>query len=193
MNAIQEYWFDVHGDNHPPGYTPSVVTMIWGGKGANGTWFTANPEMVHGINWLPFHGGSLYLGAYPDYVRKNYAALVRENKGAAWREWPDLIWMYLALVDPRDALAQFNAHESTFKPEAGNSKANTYYWLHSLNDLGQVQRGITADYPLYACFRKGPVTSYVVYNMESQARTVTFSDGTAVQAARKGFFIQRAR
>jgi len=33
MNAIQEYWFDVHGDNRPPGYTSSVVTMVWGRQG----------------------------------------------------------------------------------------------------------------------------------------------------------------
>ena len=49
MQAIQEYWFDVHDENHPATFTPSVVTMVWGGKGANATWFTANPEAVHGI------------------------------------------------------------------------------------------------------------------------------------------------
>ena len=29
MNAIQEYWFDVRDENHPPAFTPSVATMIW--------------------------------------------------------------------------------------------------------------------------------------------------------------------
>ena len=83
MNAIQEYWFDVHGDNFPTNYPASVVTMVWGGKGANGTWFSADPQLVHGINFLPMHGGSLYLGLYPAYVEKNYAALVTERSG-----WP---------------------------------------------------------------------------------------------------------
>src|SRR5207253_742727 len=82
MQAINEYWFDVHGDNFPKGYPASVVTMVWGGKGANATWFSAKPEHVHGINWLPLHAGSLYLGHHPAYVEKNYAALVKES-GAA--------------------------------------------------------------------------------------------------------------
>ena len=98
MSAIEEYWFDVHDENHPPAYTPSVVTMVWGGKGANGTWFSADPEMVHGINWLPIHGGSLYLGRFPEYVEKNYQALCAENGGTNWSAWSDLIWMYRALT-----------------------------------------------------------------------------------------------
>ena len=62
MAAIEEYWFDVHDEISRRNITPSVVTMVWGGKGANGTWFSAEPEAVHGINWLPVHAGSLYLG-----------------------------------------------------------------------------------------------------------------------------------
>ncbi len=64
MHAIRDYWFDATDQYHHPDYTPSVVTMVWGGKGARETWFSANPELVHGINWLPMHGGSLYLGHY---------------------------------------------------------------------------------------------------------------------------------
>ena len=112
--------------------------MVWGGKGANGTWFSALPEHVHGINWLPIQGGSLYLGHYPAYVEKNYAALVQENGGIRWKAWADLIWMYRALVDPQDALRQFEAakDQTTFEP--GNSKAHTLHWISSLNTLGQV-------------------------------------------------------
>jgi len=94
MSAIHEYWFDVHGENFPKSYIPSTVAMVWGGKGANGTWFSARPEAIHGINWLPIHGGSLYLGHYPAYVEKNYSALVKEKGDANWRDWPDIIWMY---------------------------------------------------------------------------------------------------
>src|SRR5688572_17133939 len=86
MNAIQEYWFDVHNQNRPATYTPSVVTMVWGGKGANGTWFSNKPPVVHGINFLPIHGGSLYLGLHPDYAKRNYDALVQENKGDRFSE-----------------------------------------------------------------------------------------------------------
>jgi endoglucanase Acf2 len=191
MNAIDEYWFDVHDENHPPDYLPSVVTMIWGGKGANATWFTANPEAIHGINWLPIHGGSLYLGHFPAYVAKNYAALAAENKGTTWDEWADLIWMYRALVDPEDAARQFEAGVEKTAFEAGNSRANAYHWISTLANLGRVDPTVTANTPLYAVFGQGQRRTYCVYNPTDKARSVTFSDGHVVQAKERGFTVDR--
>ncbi|OHB67008.1 MAG: hypothetical protein A2V70_01125 [Planctomycetes bacterium RBG_13_63_9] len=188
--AIDEYWFDVHGTNHHADFPASVATMIWGGKGANGTWFSANPEAVHGINWLPLHGGSLYLGRYPTYAKKNYDALVLENGGTNWDQWADLVWMYRALEDPRSAIEQFNARPRNFVPEQGNSLANAYHWIHNLHVLGRVERTITADYPLYAVLRNGDRTTHVVYNMSDRPRTVRFSDGTEVRAKKRGFCVE---
>ena len=183
LSAIEEYWFDVHDENHPTSYTPSVVTMIWGGKGANGTWFSADPEMVHGINWLPIHGGSLYLGRFPEYVEKNYSALLQENGNANWSAWSDLIWMYRALKDPDDARAQFDAGGEKLVYEAGNSAANTYHWIANLQRLGQVDRSISADYPYAATFMKDGKRTHVAYNPEQKPLTIRFSDGTSIDVA----------
>ena len=208
MEAINDYWFDVTGQFHPKDYPASVVTMVWGGKGANGTWFSGNPEMVHGINWLPVTGASLYLGRFPDYVKKNYAALVAENKedddkkaakagkppgqsnGEAWDAWADIIWMYRALADPKDALRQFDARPAGFKPEDGNSLANTAHWLHALDAFGQVERTVTADGPFYAVFTKDGKKTHVAYNMDAQPRTVRFSDGVSVPCTAHAFGVQ---
>ncbi|MFO0926713.1 MAG: glycosyl hydrolase [Gemmataceae bacterium] len=187
LHGIEEYWFDVHGDNFPKGYTPSVVTMVWGGKGANATWFSGRPEHIHGINWLPLHAGSLYLGRHPAYLEKNYAALEKEVGSTAWQSWPDIIWMVRALTDPADALRQYEAGERA-KFEDGNSRANTDYWLHALAALGRVDATVTADHPLYAVFRKGERRTYVVYHGGPGERTVTFSDGQRVQATGRGLF-----
>jgi len=192
MEAIDEYWFDVRGENRPAGYTAAAVTMVWGGKGANETWFSNRPAIVHGINWLPIHGGSLYLGRYPDYVRRNYETLVRENGGTRWNEWADIVWMYQALVDPPGAMKAFDAAAATLAPEAGNSRANAYHWIGNLAALGQVDRTVTADYPLYAVFREGERRTHVVYNMGGRPRTVIFSDGTKVVAERAGFAVAPA-
>jgi endoglucanase Acf2 len=194
--AIDAYWFDVSDANHHPNFAPSVVTMVWGGKGANGTWFSANPELVHGINWLPITGGSLYLGRYPEYCAKNYTALVTENTadnakkaarsggepapGEAWDQWADIIWMYRGLSDSAAALRQFNARSASFKPEGGNAFAITYAWLTALSDLGQVDRTITADTPLFAVFNKAGKRSHVAWNLAGESRTVTFSDGVTI-------------
>ncbi|MCE9531871.1 MAG: glycoside hydrolase family 81 [Planctomycetes bacterium] len=192
MEAINQYWFDVLCENRPKEYTPSVVTMVWGGKGVDATWFSAKPEHIHGINWLPFNGASTYLGRYPAYVEKNYLALVKESGGNNWKEWSDLIWMYLALADAKEAKQLFEASKDKITYEAGNSKAFTYAWIESLNALGQVDRSETADYPLYSVFHKGKTRTYGVYNMDGRERTVLFSDGFQLKAAGKGFVTGQA-
>ncbi len=200
ISAIEDYWFNVRGDLFPSTYPPSVVTMVWGGKGANGTWFSGNPEAVHGINWLPITGGSLYLGRWPEYVRKNYEALVRENladdakkaarknasaptDGTHWDQWADLIWMYRALSDPDDAVGQFRKRPANYKPEAGNSMANTYAWLTAFESLGQVDRTVTADAPFAAVFNQAGQRTHVAWNLGASTREVRFSDGVRLECA----------
>lgn len=191
MCAIHEYWFDSQGKNHPSRYTPSVVTMVWGGKGVHTTWWTSNPEEVHGINWLPFHGGSLYLGRYPEYIVKDYQSLIKENCGIEWDKWEDLILMWLALAKPQEALRQFEAGSGRLSLEDGNSKANTYHWIGNFDVLGYVNKNITADYPIYAVFDRAGLRTYVVYNMSDQPLTVIFSDGMQIMAEAGKFTVIR--
>lgn len=196
MNAINDYWFDVQDNTHPADYTPSVVTMIWGGKGANGTWFTANPEQVHGINWLPITAGSLYLTHYPAYTNKNYTAMLAENGGSTWDMWRDLVWMYRAISNPADAKAQFTAGigsmitgagEASGGTEGGNSKANTYHWIYNLDAMGNADPTVTANSPTAAVFTKNGIKTYIAYNYSNAAKTVTFSDGTSVLVPANSF------
>jgi endoglucanase Acf2 len=186
MTAIHEYWFDVRDENHPPAYAPAVVTMVWGGKGANGTWFSNKPPVVHGINFLPIHGGSLYLGLYPDYARRNYEDLVRRNKGDRFAEWADIAWMYRALSDPADAARLMDAAGEKYPAEGGNSRANTYHWITALRTLGRVDGGVTADHPLSATFVKDGVRTYTAWNVSDKPLTVRFSDGFVLESVGKG-------
>lgn len=190
LAGVEEYWFDVLNRNHPAAYTPAAVTLVWGGKGTNETFFSTEPEKIHGINWLPFHGGSLYLGRYPDYVKKNYDALVRETGGRGWGDWAGYVLMYRALQNPADALLQFNARPDSLPIEEGNSRANVYHWLHNLNGMGQVDRTVTADTAVYAVFKKGTVRTHVAYNMGTAARTVRFSDGVTMTVPAGSFGIR---
>jgi endoglucanase Acf2 len=217
IEAINAYWFDVTNEFHHPDYPASVVTMIWGGKGANATWFSAAPETIHGINWLPFTGASLYLGADPDYCARNYAALVAERAGknttasarresgerqgrlpsfpppsseGAWRQWADIIWMYRALSDPADARKQFAARRKDFHPEQGNSLANVEAWITALETFGAVDASVTANIPFYAVFKtKAGRRTYVVYNFGKSERSVKFSDGQTMQCKANGFTV----
>jgi endoglucanase Acf2 len=193
LAAIEAYWFDVGGENHPPSYPALVVPMIWGGKGAYGTFFSGEAEHLYGINWLPFHGGSLYLGRWPDYARRSYDALVRARGGTHWKTWHDIVVMYRALSDPTDAARQWSALAPTIGPEAGNSRSNIAQWIATFALAGSVDRAVGANTPLYAVFEKDGERTYVAYNARAQVETVRFSDGAQVSVQPGTFGVVRRR
>jgi endoglucanase Acf2 len=108
--AVRQYWFDQDRAVFPDGYAHSCVGMVWGDGASYGTWWTANPEEIHGINFLPVNGGSLYLGRDPGYVRANLDDLRASNKNfheagfdgdpLSYDRWQDILAEYLALADP---------------------------------------------------------------------------------------------
>ena len=173
--AIQEYWFDADRTVFPDGYRHCVLGILWASGGAYATWWTANPEEIHGINFLPVTAGSLYLGRRPDALRRNLTDLEETNGGPA-REWRDLVWMARALVDPQAARASLAA-DAGYRPTAGLSKAHTYHWIGSLARLGPVRADVTASIPTAAAFGRGSETRHVAWNPSRQPATVTFSDG----------------
>ncbi|MDH3274984.1 MAG: hypothetical protein OEM99_10650, partial [Gammaproteobacteria bacterium] len=89
------------------------------------------------------------------------------------------------------AVADYNTM-ADYVPEAGETKAHTYHWIHTFRSLGRMITGtgtLTADYPAALAFDTNGVTSYVVYNFSGQARVVSFSDGQIVNATPLGFTI----
>jgi endoglucanase Acf2 len=193
LAAVEAYWFDVDRQNFPASYPHPVVPMIWGGKGAYGTFFSGEPEALHGINWLPFHGGSLYLGRHPDFAARSYDALVAARGGTHWKMWADLVVMYRALTDPADAARQWRDLAPTVEPEAGNSRANVALWLSTFAHAGRIDRSVSADTPLYAVFRDGETRTYVAYNARTSPQTVHFSDGASLAVAPGAFKIRQSR
>jgi endoglucanase Acf2 len=176
VSAIEQYWFDVDNEVFPAGYNRSAVGILWGDGGAYATFFGADPEFIHGINYLPITGGSLYLGRNPGYITTSYNEL-RTNNGGEEDTWRDITWSYQALADPGAALAKFNSN-SGYTPEWGETKAHTYHWLHNLNAMGRVDTSVTANIPTYAVFNKAGAQTYVAYNPGASPIIVTFSDGT---------------
>jgi endoglucanase Acf2 len=149
--AVEQYWFDVDDVVFPETYPHVAIGMVWGGKGVHSTWFGADPEFIHGINILPVHAGSLYLGHRPDHVLANYNEIVAE-RGSQPIIWKDVLWEYLALADPNLALSYYFA-DSGYEPFDGESRAHTMHWLFNLKKMGQVETTIFADTPTYAVFR----------------------------------------
>lgn len=177
--AIGQYWFDADQEVFPASFGHDTVGMVWGSGGAYSTWWTANPEEIHGINALPLTGGSLHLSREKDAIKRNLAEMVRENGGPAV-EWRDILWEFEALADPAAAKAKWDAGNAGYSPEAGESRAHTYHWINTLNSLGAPDATVTGSIPTSAVFVKGGVRTYAAHNFESAARTVTFSDGTTL-------------
>jgi endoglucanase Acf2 len=176
--AIQEYWFDSRNQNFPAAFGHTTVGMVWGDGGAYATWFSAEPEMIQGINMLPITGGHFYLGDNPGYVTTNYNELVTNNGGPP-TVWQDIIWQFLATGNGDLALSNFRAN-SGFTSEEGESKAHTFHWIRNLAALGTVDTSVTANHPLAKVFIKNTVRTYVASNITNSAMTVTFSNGTTL-------------
>ncbi|MFI1938621.1 glycosyl hydrolase [Streptomyces purpureus] len=176
--AVAQYWFDADQQVFPGSFGHDTAGMVWGSGAAYATWWTANPEEIHGINVLPVTAGSsLHLARHKAAIRRNLAELERENGGPAV-EWRDILWEFQSLADPAAARAKWDAGHAGYTPEAGESKAHTYHWITSLDTLGAPDATVTGDIATSAVFTKGTVRTYAAHNHASTARTVTFSDGT---------------
>ena len=179
QQAIEQYWFDVDEEVFPIDYPFETAGIVWSYGVSYATWWTPNPEEIHGINFLPLTAGSLYLGHRTDYVTRNIAALYAAP--GAEGHWHDLIWQYEAFADPEAALARWAAEPNYVADgaqEAGETAAHTYHWLHAFNAAGQVDPSITADTPTYAVFVDPDTNKHtcMAYNSGNTTKTVTFSN-----------------
>jgi endoglucanase Acf2 len=189
--AIEQYWFDVDNEVFPESYPHVALGIVWGGKGAHTTWFGGDPEFIHGINFLPITGGSMYLGRHPEYVQENYDEIVQENGGPP-DIWQDVLWNFLAFADPERALSELLSNPN-YPVFDGESRAHTYHWIGNLNRMGQVDTTITASVPTYAAFRnENGEKSYVAFNALNESADIIFSDGFTlnVEARSMGWFTE---
>ncbi len=181
--AIDHYWFDVHGLVLAPEYKNVDVAQLFGGKYIHNTWWTDDPRQITGINLLPITTASSYIARHPQYVRKNLEALKDEQ--AIWAArgkkvdppdiWQDVFAKYQSLADPAPALAQWNRWGAV---ELGETRSHTLHWLLSLNEFGPPELGVRADTPLYAVFKRADgQKTYLAFNAGKAPITVRFSDG----------------
>ena len=202
-----EYWNDIDGylggdpdaRNFPPGYPRITTSIIWGDGSAFSTWFSPAFAHILGIQGLPSNPLIMHVGLFADYL-DDYVTLGLEESpngkpsGLPNGHWTDLWWNLWSLTDADAAIADYEATAS-YEPEAGEAPAHTYHWIYTMRALGELQTGtgtLTADYPAAMAFETNAgVTSYVVYNYSDEAITVTFSDGTVVEAAANAFAVEQ--
>jgi len=189
QTAIEEYYMDIHQRNFPPSQKYCLVSRVWGNSNDNGTFWTGDIAASYGIELYPIHGGALYLGQDTVYVKRLWDE-IKANTGIMSNQanpnlWHDIMWEYLAFIDPATAIQMYNSYPE-LSIKFGVSDAQTYHWLHAMNALGRVDVALTADYPIAAAFRQFGKTTYVAQNYSDAAITVTFSDGFKLEVpARK--------
>ena len=175
--AISEYWFNRYGTVFPESFPHESLGMVWGDGGSHATWFSAEPEMIKGINFLPFHGGSLYLA---EMARDTTALLaeIEQLGGGVIDDWPGIILQYEALVNPEAAASRLSL--GGIGTEEGQTMAQTYFWTTVLSNIGTPTSVIRGDHPLSAVFQKEGVVTYVAHNAGEEDITVLFNDDTSI-------------
>ena len=174
--AIDQYWFDVDNETFPQSFSKNALGMVWSSGGLHDTWFGSRPEFIHGINFLPINGGSLYLGKHPEYILENYNSMLNDIGGNP-TVWKDIFWKYIALSDANLALSLYKA-DLNYQPFDGETRASTQHWLFNIQKMGRINSSVFADISSYAVFvDRSNDTTYVAYNSGETERLVTFTDG----------------
>ena len=206
--AATHYWFDKDQEIFPNSYGYQTASRIWG-NGADkivGATFEAESEYQLGINTFPIQAPLLYLGCDTSTIMKAHQEADALGDGVG-DLWEDIMWGYLAMARPAEALADYQNHTSgnyyynTNAPWLPNvngiyedfsdfslAPAQIYHWLHALNHLGVVDTSVFADYPAAIVFTDGDHKHYIVDNPTNNDLTVNFSDGKSVVATANAIF-----
>ena len=204
-SAYWEYWNNIDRfrgaapdyDNFPAGYNKITTSIIWGHGGVFATWFSPAVAHILGIQGLPSNALNLHIGQHPDYL-VDYVTLGLSQSangrpsGLPNDQWRDLWWNIWAMTDADAAIADYNSVGSAYQPEAGETKAHTYHWLHTFSALGHLKTGagvVTSDNPTALAFENNGVTTYVMYNFSGQDQAVSYSDNQSFIAAPYGFTV----
>ena len=192
IEAINHYWFDIHGLVFAPEYKNAEVSLVFGGMYRHDTWWIGDPRQVEGINLLPVTTAHTYLGRDPAFVKRSLATLPAETE--LWNRiakkpsppppkdiWQDIFAKYLALADPAEALKTWDRWGSV---EAGHSRSYTLNFMLSLDAMGTPDFSITADTPLHAVFKRADGRrTYLAFNARKTPLEVRFSDGQRLTVA----------
>lgn len=182
-------------DNFPADYNRITTSIIWGTGSSFSTWFSGANAHILGIQGLPLNPLVLHVGQYPDYMEEYVALGLEESSngkpsGLADDHWRDIWWNLWAMTDADASFADYQTMGSNYAPETGESKAHTYHWVKTWQELGHLKTGtgaLTANHPAAVAFENDGFTTYVAYNFSDSEITVQYSNGQALVVAAHSF------
>ncbi|MBA4188622.1 MAG: hypothetical protein C0467_11535 [Planctomycetaceae bacterium] len=206
--AIMEYWFNAHGDVFPPEWKHPIAGMIWSSSKVWGTWFTASPAWIYGIQWIPSYPGAAYMARDPKFVEKHYQSMIEryeawEEREAAKKkgtvakkgvpesfggELASYILGFRMMAEPRAVTDEIDRLWAAPGDKIAHDPwmLNVYYQAHALRGLGRVDWACRADTPTAMVYINDTTKTrtFVVWNPTDKDRAVTFfEDGKAIGRA----------
>jgi endoglucanase Acf2 len=200
--ANVEYWFDPHDDVFPKTYQHNACGMIWGGSIVWGTWFTANPAWIYGIQWIPSAPHSAFYDRDRSFIQKTYADVERElavfeEKEAARKpgyqkkpvgiktlggELGSYHLGFLMHADAARVLAEFDKLWAEPQDQVAHNEwmANIYYQASALATLGRVDWACHGDSPTSMVYahEARQTRTLIAWNPTTKPQTVQFFQGT---------------
>lgn len=133
IRSCQTYWHMTDASKIYPDIFKSSATVgiVWGSKVDYATWFGNRPEMIHGIQMLPFTPISHEL-LDRDWIKKAHPIMERSlapGEGSAGGGWRTFIYMAQAVLDTKRAYESLLKDDLGKVMDDGNTWSNTLYWL----------------------------------------------------------------
>ena len=195
--AIAEYWNNYYGyrdgltnGTFAPGYTNSIVGILFDDGNAYATYFSGDPGWIYGIQWLPISPFLNYTVRDPVFARYQYTnmmALRDVEVGATTNTISrmgnalgNVILGYLQLFDPEQAIAIDTDLWSAGDPVANdtfNSGIN-YYFMHANRRLGVPRFDHHIATPFSQVYGTGTTLTYVAYNTRSNLQLAAVYSNT---------------
>lgn len=192
--ATLEYWFDWHDQNLPPAYEHTMVGILFNGGFAYGTYFSASPVHIHGIQYLPINPGFRYLARDRQWAAQEYRTMLDESAAVDGHaseadfgaDWAQVALGFELLFDAPDVtskLASYIAADNGVLDDVVSGI--TYYYAHAMQNLGHFADDRFIDLPMSGVFENNGTYRYTAYNPTHQAVTAhVFTNDTHSEVAR---------
>lgn len=182
--ATLEYWFDWSYENLAANYPHSMVGILWPGGYSYGTFFSASPVHIHGIQYLPVAPGFNYLARSKTWAAQEYQAMMQESQAVEGftdeaqfgADWAHVALGFRQLFDApyvaQKMQAYWNADNGVMDYEVAGM---TYYYTHANQNLGDVAWDLHTNLPASTVYYKpstGQITA-VAYNPTASPQTCT--------------------
>jgi endoglucanase Acf2 len=199
--ANVEYWFDPHDDIFPAAFPHNACGMIWCNSIVWGTWFTASPAWIYGIQWIPSAPHAAFYDRDRSFIQKAHADAMRELEAFEVKEAAkqanavpkpatikalggELGSYHLGFLMNADAprvVAEIDQLWSEPGDQVAHNEwmANIYYQASALRDLGRVDwtcHGSSPTAMVYANEAKKTRT-FIAWNPTAKPQTVQFFEG----------------